>query len=300
MKTLSSLDLRVPSLGIQSTKNLFGGYYGGYINPSYCIGYTNDSDYFSFFLWLWSQAEYIQERDDSAGGSGGVCLGGDSYWDDNQDNHGYYFDPSMTSGDRAIITNAMEALPEELQNQNVKIVVDPDLIALLDEANGCFLHEGFKKSLGDGTFLEINEDTIVLRSSANIDVLWEESLHQWQYNNCIHAPLSLRISAEIQNAMEIQADIIEVLKTYAQDYKQYGDITVISHFSQIAQDIEVQNMIMDNYNAQYGNYNIQNLVSFFDSYISSPDGYEFEWEYVLSMFFGQTQTGTQFNGGRLY
>lgn len=291
MKSLSTLDLRVPSLGIRHTKNLFGGYYGGYLNPSICYGdvsgHTNNSDYLWFVLW--SQANYHQGGDDDYGGGSGGETGGIYNGQYNQNHNGYSFDSSISAGDRAIITSAMESLPEVLQNQNVKIIIDSHVIEELNPykagyanfdvegGNACFLYKGQVVKI-DGENVTIAEDTIYLRSAdVAFKALWEESLHQWQHYNCIQN--SFQSPDLVNNGMEVQADIIKGLMAFIN-----GEI----EGSQLLSD-DIINALLDENNIYYdyitGRLNVISFSSYLNSHLTPPEGYDFCWEEVLSMFF---------------
>lgn len=303
MKSLSTLDLRVPSLGIRHTKNLFGGYYGGYLNPSICYGdvsgHTNNSDYLWFVLW--SQANYHQGGDDDYGGGSGGETGGIYNGQYNQNHNGYSFDSSISAGDRAIITSAMESLPEVLQNQNVKIIIDSHVIEELNPykagyanfdvegGNACFLYKGQVVKV-DGKIVTISEDTIYLRSAdVAPQALWEESLHQWQHYNCIQIPFlnsnNLYSSEFINKGMEIQAKVIK-------EMMDYRDGLPTSAFNS-----DFYEALSDYFSQDSLSYNLDELAYYFDSYFTRPEGFDFCWDTVLRMFFSASSS---FSGSMSY
>ncbi len=82
--------------------------------------------------------------------------------------------------------------------------------------------------------------------------------------------------------MEVQADIIEGLMSF---------ISGLVEGSQLL-DNDILNALLDE-NSNYYDYNSNRLnIALFSSYLNShltpPEGYDFCWEEVLSMFFGYT------------
>ena len=198
-------------------------------------------------------------------------------------NNGYTIDPSLSVEERAIITSAMEALPLALQMQNVRIVVDAHTIEQLNPykaqhadfdilgGNACFLYKGQVVTI-DGNRVTIQEDTIFLRD-ANVasQALLEESFHLWQHYNCIQTPF-VYSSDFVVDGMELQADIIKNMMLFQ-----------VGHEIMLNDDLAMA--IIDAFDQQTHQYDIESLTSFFDSYFTPPSGYDFCWDTVLTMFF---------------
>ena len=213
MKTLESLDLIVPKLGINSTKKITGGRdWSGYIQPSICYGYEDNSDPY-WDSWYYDYL-YNHADPDYGGGGGG---GGVPSYDTSGDDDGHDDLSNITFGDniddsvKEQIKKFIQSLPEELQNQEVKIVIDPDL---LKECSGS---DGFS-GIDDALFLYASHslnsygtDIIILRDVNQVSDLFEELLHVWQYNNCLDG--ESKLSNADRNAMEFQAAIIQSIDT---------------------------------------------------------------------------------------
>ena len=171
----------------------------------------------------------------------------------------------------------MEALPEILQHQQVKIVVDPDYLNTFDPfANGMFIHEG---QVHNG--IKALENLIVIRSIGLAEeCLWEEALHQWQYENSVETGF---ITTGIRQYMENQADIVALMIGIANGI----NVTSIK-CGNIGRDSEITSAIQSYYSGSSGQYDLDAIESFLNS---SPkfltgDDFDYNWHEVLDMFFG--------------
>lgn len=271
MSLQKQIVLTIPTIDLALLKKIKGGYSEG-ITPSYCIDHYDDPHWYEDYNdWRGGSDEgqqddhYYDESND--GNNSGNEYGGFNF------NNGYSIDPALSVEERAIITSAMEALPLALQMQNVKIIVDAEFVRSLEYANGCFLHQGQVVRHSDGTRTVIQEDTIYLTTASTAShTLWEESLHQWQYYNCLQIPLDSLSDDVVNSGMEIQADIIENMMLF-----QNGCGIMLNDDLTMA--------IIDAFNQDTKQYDIESLSSFFDSYFTPPSGYDFCWDTVLTMFF---------------
>ena len=98
-------------------------------------------------------------------------------------------------------------MPEELQNQKVKIIIDADLMKEISgvdsvaEANfACYLHNDHAKN-------PYGEEVIILRDSEQIEHIKEELVHAWQYQNCVVG----KLTPEMVSSMEFQWSVIEMI-----------------------------------------------------------------------------------------
>ena len=159
---------------------------------------------------------YNHADPDYGGGGGG---GGVPSYDTSGDDDGHDDLSNITFGDniddsvKEQIKEFIQSLPEELQNQEVKIVIDYDLMKYLSKAtedsyvnNAAFLYDG---RIVNG--VSIDGDTIILKDANNISDIFEELLHVWQYHNCWKNGAN---SDNTVNAMEFQAEFIEVIYDY--------------------------------------------------------------------------------------
>ncbi len=292
------IELTIPTLDLSLLRKIKGGYDPDGFYDKYYDGnvynhdnYDSDSDSFDqghvegsvctqTAPREYEDPEFIEQSDYDDYGD----VDHDQYeYDGVNFNNGYTIDPSLSVEERAIITSAMEALPQALQMQNVRIVVDAHTIEQLNPykaqyadfnilgGNACFLYKGQVVTI-DGNRVTIQEDTIFLRD-ANVasQALWEESLHQWQHYNCIQTPF-VYSSDFVVDGMELQADIIENMMLF-----QGG------HEIMLNDDLTMA--IIGAFDQQTNQYNIESLTSFFDSYFTPPSGYDFCWDTVLTMFF---------------
>ena len=155
-------------------------------------------------------------------------------------------------------------------------------------ANGCFLHQGQVVRHSDGTSTVIQEDSIYLTNALTAShTLWEESLHQWQYHNCLQIPLvSLNVDA-VNSGMEFQADVIEYMMGFENFMKEGTIFSVVLSF-------EVSSFISSCYDEELGKYNISSLVAYFEEHYKAPDNFDFHWNEVIEMFFGDSWAWTNF------
>jgi len=303
MKTLQELDLHVPHLGVKQTCQTIGGYpehdmkwgWGspypftyswdegsngdythnesdwGDIAPAYCYP-NHSSDWDDCSGPSWSTPDSY-ERDDF-GGMGG----GDSNYDDNSGENGYYMDPSMSAKDAKIISAAMEDLPESLQHQEVKIVVDPDLLASFEPySNACFLRKGATYTTLNGEKITITEDTILLRSAEVANkALIEESVHQWATNNGCR--LNGTNTGNI-DYMERQADIIEAIH-----YREKG-----LDWPDIPGDVPKDKEIMDYIDKFIENHKLNDLIDSLENSnkLRDSDTWDYKWEELLEECYPQ-------------
>jgi hypothetical protein len=270
--------LTIPTIDLALLKKIKGGYSEG-ITPSYCNDHYDDPHWYEDYNdWREGSDEgqqdnhYYDESND--GNNSGNEYGGFIF------NNGYSIDPALSVEERAIITSAMEALPLALQMQNVKIIVDAEFVSSLEMANGCFLHQGQAVRHNDGSITVIQEDTIYLTDvSMAAKTLWEESLHQWQYHNCLQTPLSLYPDGIVDNFMEVQVDIIQYMMLF-EDFMENGTIFSVSL------PYEVSSYIAQHYNEEQDRYDIESIVSFLEDHYQAAGGFDYHWDEVINMFFG--------------
>lgn len=276
MKTLDQLDLHVPSLGVKSARKLFGGNYdGGYLDPAICYGSSSGMN------WGWSLDvlnsfwdSFLNSFYNNNDGSNGQS--GDSVPFQIQPFHLYHYDEVVSDAERAWIDNVLDTLPEELQAQNFKIVIAPEYLRS-HLAEGMFLPKGSTITWSNGEMLTLTEDTIFLSTAQSADrALWEEALHMWQFYHNVNIPARLQLDPNMTSCMELQADVIEALVSYAREYSVYGTLSP---------DI-LPWQFMDTYNSSTGGYDLTALSSLLSSYYSDTDGFSYNWHDVLEMFFG--------------
>ena len=153
---------------------------------------------------------------------------------------------------------------------------------------GAFFHKGQK--LSDGTIVET--DMIVLYSVDNAqEVLWEESLHQWQYHNNILN--GARQTSTIVACEEVQADIIQALVGYAEGTR-WTSIT-----GRAASDSGFREMAERAFNKETGFYDTDIIMEYINSSqgIITDKDWNYNWECVLNMFVGQPFSQTNGNNG---
>lgn len=147
-----------------------------------------------------------------------------------------------------------------------------------------------KAVLSDGTIVET--DMIVLYSVDNAqEVLWEESLHQWQYHNNILN--GARQTSTIVACEEVQADIIQALVGYAEGTR-WTSIT-----GRAASDSGFREMAERAFNKETGFYDTDIIMEYINSSqgIITDKDWNYNWECVLNMFVGQPFSQTNGNNG---
>lgn len=218
MRTLESLNLIVPKLGIDSTKRITGGRdWNGYLQPSICYGDNNNNSGPSWDSWY---NDYLYDHADPDYGANSGVGGAPDYNGSGSSDSDYDYDDDLsniTFGDniddsvKEQIQKFIQSLPEELQNQEIKIVIDPDL---LKECSGS--DDKDFSGVDDALFLykshalnPYDTDVIILRDQNQIPDLFEELLHVWQYNNCMGD--ESKMSKADRSAMEFQAAIVQTI-----------------------------------------------------------------------------------------
>lgn len=209
MKTLDSLNLIVPKLGRDAARKITGGMDGGYIQPSYCYGGSGslswDSWYYDY-LFNHYDPDYGENHD---GGGGADYEGSYNDYDDSDDLSNITFGDNIDESIKEQIKNLIQNLPEELQNQEIKILIDSDLLKECSKSdnysgidNAAFLYASHHLN-------SYGTDIIILRDEDHIPALFEELLHSWQYNNSLDG--ESKIANADLSAMEFQAAIIEAI-----------------------------------------------------------------------------------------
>lgn len=219
MKTLDSLNLIVPKLGRDAARKITGGTDGGYIQPSYCYGGSGSLSWDSWYYdYLFNH--YDPDYGENYGGGGGADFEG-SYndYDDSDDLSNITFGDDIDESIKGQIKEFIQRLPEELQNQEIKILIDSDLLKECSKSdnysgidNAAFLYASHHLN-------SYGTDIIILRDENQIPALFEELLHLWQYNNSLDGESPI-LTAD-KSAMEFQVAIIEsIIELYDNpDYK---------------------------------------------------------------------------------
>lgn len=216
MRTLESLNLIVPKLGIDSTKRITGGRdWNGYLQPSICYGDNNNNSGPSWDSWyndyLYDHADPDYGANSGVGGAPDYNGSGSSDSDYDDDLSNITFGDNIDDSVKEQILKFIQSLPEELQNQEIKIVIDPEL---LKECSGS--DDKDFSGVDDALFLykshNLNThdtDVIILRDQNQIPDLFEELLHVWQYHNCLDG--ESKMSSADRSAMELQAAIVQTI-----------------------------------------------------------------------------------------
>ena len=308
-KSLDVLEFSVPHLGVQSARNVVGGCWcsDGYLHAAYCTASSGGGmSWAEYSYWQWLFSHDNDNNDPDYGGGGGSGSGGGDYsWnygsgsgdhlEHNVGYNGYSFD-GLSDDAAAKFTEVMESLPERLQQQTVTIKVDSAFLDSICDKNGwgegsikgAFFHKGQK--LSDGTIVET--DMIVLYSVDNAqEVLWEESLHKWQYHNNILN--GARQTSTIVACEEVQADIIQALVGYAEGTR-WTSIT-----GRAASDSGFREMAERAFNKETGFYDTDIIMEYINSSqgIITDKDWNYNWECVLNMFVGQPFSQTNGNNG---
>lgn len=306
MRTLESLNLIVPKLGIDSTKRITGGRdWNGYLQPSICYGDNNNNSGPSWDSWY---NDYLYDHADPDYGANSGVGGAPDYNGSGSSDSDYDYDDDLsniTFGDniddsvKEQIQKFIQSLPEELQNQEIKIVIDPDL---LKECSGS--DDKDFSGVDDALFLykshalnPYDTDVIILRDQNQIPDLFEELLHVWQYNNCMGD--ESKMSKADRSAMEFQAAIVEYINLLRDnpDYAgsngfDLGDITTliwnsystdnsnfdINHFLELVEE-------SGGWQQYYDYWSDNNLLG------DVSNDYNWMWESILNIIAPTSDTG---------
>lgn len=307
MKTLDSLNLIVPKLGIGDTRKIMGGqdYWGGYLQPSICNGddYNSGSSWDSWYNdYQYDHADPDYGANSGAGGSpsyGGGSYGGD--YDDVDSSTRITFGDNIDDSVKEQIKQFIQSLPEELQNQEIKIVIDPDL---LKECSGSDDFSG----VDDAVFLyashslnSYSTDVIILRDQSQIPDLFEEFLHVWQYNNCLDG--ESKMSNADRSAMEFQAAIIQSIDMLYNNPDNMGPLT--AGLDEII--AKILNGFTDYDNSSFDINKFLSSISdtewesYYDEWAKNSgygdvnENYDWNWKEALEMIAGNNTSDTNYS-----